>query len=157
MVGNEYLLQEMLGRGTNMLKWKTILEPVTRHCWNLCIDWNFTSTKCKGISPKLCGLGRRGGGVAWGIVACLCTKGKLWFRVGRGYCMKIWFYELSWSVKGPPLTLELSGQICNSPYCQLYNSYNISSENLVLDHLIIPKLIYSFVLITYLVDIVLIL
>ena len=36
------------------------------------------------------------------------------------------------------------------------NSF-ISSENLVLDQLIIPKLIFFFILITYLVDIVLIL
>ena len=48
-------------------------------------------------------------------------------------------------------------QICNSPYCQPYNSYNVSSKNLVLDQLIIPKLIFFFILITYLVDIVLIL
>ena len=34
------------------------------------------------------------------------------------------------------LTLSLSGQICNSPYCQLYSSYIVSSENLVLDQLI---------------------
>ena len=38
-----------------------------------------------------------------------------------------------------------------------FNSYNISSENLVLDQLIIPKLIFFFVLIINLVDIVLIL
>ena len=36
-------------------------------------------------------------------------------------------------------------------------SYNVSSENLVLNQLIIPKLIFSFILITYLVEIVLIL
>ena len=40
---------------------------------------------------------------------------------------------------------------------QPYNSYNVSSENLVLDQLIIPKLIVFFFLITCLVDIVLIL
>ena len=34
--------------------------------------------------------------------------------------------------------------------------YNVSSENLVLDQLIILKLIFFFILITYLVDIVLI-
>ena len=45
---------------------------------------------------------------------------------------------------------------CNSPYCQPYNSYVLSSENLVLDQLIIPKFIFFFILITYLVDIVLI-
>ena len=55
------------------------------------------------------------------------------------------------------LTLWLPDQICHSPYCQPYNSYNTSSENLVLDQLIIPKLIFFFILITYLVDIVLIL
>ena len=53
-------------------------------------------------------------------------------------------------------TLQLPDQICNSLYCQPYNSYNVSSENLVLDQLIIPKLIFFFILITYLFDIVLI-
>ena len=47
--------------------------------------------------------------------------------------------------------------MCLSPYCQPYNSYNVRSENLVLDQLIIPKLTFFFILITYLVDIVLIL
>ena len=45
-------------------------------------------------------------------------------------------------------------QNCNSPYCQPYNSFKVSLENLVLDQLIIPKLIFFFILITYLVDIV---
>ena len=48
-------------------------------------------------------------------------------------------------------------QIHNSPYHQPYNSYNVSSENLVLDQLIIPKEIFFFILITCLVDAVLIL
>ena len=55
------------------------------------------------------------------------------------------------------LTLLLQDQICNSPHCQPYNSYNVSSENLILDQLIIPKLIFFFILITYLVDTVLML
>ena len=55
------------------------------------------------------------------------------------------------------LTSKPPDQIFNSPHCQLYNSYNVSSENLVLDQLIIPKLIFFFILITYLVDIVLML
>ena len=55
------------------------------------------------------------------------------------------------------LTLKLPYQIWNSPYCQPYNSYNVSSEDLVLDQPVIPKLIFFFILITYLVDIVLIL
>ena len=42
-------------------------------------------------------------------------------------------------------------------YCQPYNSYNVRSENLVLNQPIIPKLIFFFILITYLVDIVMIL
>ena len=55
------------------------------------------------------------------------------------------------------LTLSLPDQVCNSPYCQPYNSYDVISENLVLDQLIIPNLIFFFILITCLVDIVLIL
>ena len=55
------------------------------------------------------------------------------------------------------LTFKLSDQICNSPYCQPSNSFDVTSENLVLDQLIIPKLIFFFILITYLVDIVLVL
>ena len=47
--------------------------------------------------------------------------------------------------------------MCNSSYCQPYNSKNVSSENLALNQLIIPKLIFFFILISYLVDIVLIL
>ena len=47
-------------------------------------------------------------------------------------------------------------QTCNSPYHQPYISYNVSSANLVLDQLIIPKLLFFFILIIYLVNIVLI-
>ena len=31
-------------------------------------------------------------------------------------------------------------KICNSPYCQPYNSYEVSAENLVLDQLIVPEI-----------------
>ena len=55
------------------------------------------------------------------------------------------------------LTLKLPDQICNSLSCQPYSSYNVNSENLVLDQLIIPKLIYFFIHITNLLDSVLIL
>ena len=55
------------------------------------------------------------------------------------------------------LTLKLPDKICNSPKCQPYNSCNVSSEKLVLDQLVIPKLIFCYILITYLVDNVLIL
>ena len=40
---------------------------------------------------------------------------------------------------GFTLTLQLPDQIFYSPYCQLHNSYDFSSENLVLDQLIIPN------------------
>ena len=33
--------------------------------------------------------------------------------------------------------------VCNSPYCQRYNSFSVSSESLILDQLIIPKMIFS--------------
>ena len=52
------------------------------------------------------------------------------------------------------LTLSLPDKISNSPYCQPYNYYNVSSENFVLDQLIIPKLIFFFILFTNIVYIV---
>ena len=55
------------------------------------------------------------------------------------------------------LTLPLPDLPSNSPYCLLYNTSDVSSENLVLDHLSIPLLIISFILITYLLEVVLIL
>ena len=45
----------------------------------------------------------------------------------------------------------------NSPYYLLYSSCGVSLEDLVLDHLMIPQLIFFFILITRLLDIVLIL
>ena len=52
------------------------------------------------------------------------------------------------------LTLQLPDQICHSPHFQPDNSCDVSSENLVLDQLIIPKLIFFFILVTYIVDLV---
>ena len=46
--------------------------------------------------------------------------------------------------------------ICNFPYYWPNNSYSVSSEKLILDQLI-PRLLFFFILITYLVDIVLVL
>ena len=60
-------------------------------------------------------------------------------------------------IKVIALTLSLPDHIFNSPYCQPYNSYNVSYENLELDQLTIPKLIFFFILIIYLVDILLLL
>ena len=54
------------------------------------------------------------------------------------------------------LYLTINPFICNSPYSQRYNYHNVSSENSVLDQLFIPKLVFFFILITYLVDIVLV-
>ena len=42
----------------------------------------------------------------------------------------------------------------NSPYYLLNSSCDVSLEDLVLDHLIIPQLIFFFILITCLLDIV---
>ena len=47
--------------------------------------------------------------------------------------------------------------ISNSPFCLPYNSYDISQENLGLDQPMISWLIFFFILLTYLLDIVLIL
>lgn len=55
------------------------------------------------------------------------------------------------------LILPLPDLSSNSPYCLLYNTSDVSSENLVLDHLSIPLLIISFILIMYLLEVVLIL
>ena len=56
------------------------------------------------------------------------------------------------------VVIFFSFKTCHSPYCQPHcDSHNVSSENLVLDQLIIPKLIFVFILITCLLDIVLIL
>ena len=44
--------------------------------------------------------------------------------------------------------------ISNSPYCLPYNLYDGILENLELDQTIIPQLIFFFILITYLFDIV---
>ena len=57
--------------------------------------------------------------------------------------------------EGPVKSLTLSStlslpwsQFSGSPYCLPYNSYDVSSESLVLDQLMIPKLIFFFIHIT---------
>ena len=47
--------------------------------------------------------------------------------------------------------------VCNSPYYLPYSSCDVSLENLVLEQLIIPSLVFFVILITCLLDIVLIL
>ena len=72
-------------------------------------------------------------------------------------CKKSCLGKLSFREINMWLNLYLPHPICNSPYCQLHKSYNVNSENLVVDQLIIPKLIFFFILITFLGDNVLIL
>ena len=55
------------------------------------------------------------------------------------------------------MVLNSHDLISNSPYCLPYSFGDVSSENLVLDQLIIPKLIFFFTLITCLLDFILIL
>ena len=50
---------------------------------------------------------------------------------------------------------NLQDLMSSSPYCLPYSSFNVSFENLVLDQSIIPQLLFFFILITCLVDIVL--
>lgn len=64
------------------------------------------------------------------------------------------FKVTSFAVQNPFHSQDL---ISNYPYCLSDNSYNVRFENLVLYHLIIPKLIFVFVFITSVLDIVLIL
>ena len=52
-----------------------------------------------------------------------------------------------------PLTLSLQ-DLSNSPYCLPYNSVNVNLENLVLDQPIFPLLIFFFIFINCLLDIV---
>ena len=55
------------------------------------------------------------------------------------------------------LTFSHLDLITNSSFCLLYNSYDISLENKALDQLIIPLQILFYILITFLLDIVLVL
>ena len=54
-------------------------------------------------------------------------------------------------------TLEPQDLISKSPYCLPNSSCNVSLENLGLNQLIMPLLIFFFILVTYMLDIVLIL
>ena len=55
------------------------------------------------------------------------------------------------------ITFHSKDLTSNSPYCLPHNTHDVSSENLVLDQLINPWLIFFFILITCLLDIVLLL
>ena len=65
--------------------------------------------------------------------------------------------ELEWiGWVGWILTLSLHDIIIYSSYCLPYHSHCVCFENLVVDQLIMPSLIFFFILITCLLDIVLI-
>ena len=64
--------------------------------------------------------------------------------------------DLGEGLEGPGSPLIL-GKKKKKKKSRPYNFYNVGFENLVLDQLIIPKLIFLFTLITCLLDIVLIL
>ena len=54
-------------------------------------------------------------------------------------------------------TFHSQDLVNNSPYCLPYNSHDVSLKNFVLDQLIILSLTFFFIVVTYLLDIVLIL
>ena len=65
--------------------------------------------------------------------------------------------DLGEGLEGPGSPLILGKKNKKKKKSRPYNFYNVGFENLVLDQLIIPKLIFLFTLITCLLDIVLIL
>ena len=72
--------------------------------------------------------------------------------------IKGWSYMFKSPLGVKELTLINSKDLIgNSPYCLPYSSCDVSLENLVLDQLLIPWLIFFFILITCLLDIVLML
>ena len=81
------------------------------------------------------------------------NKASLSSDVYRVYSAFDWFYC---RLKGPS-PFNSRDLIDNSPLCLPYNSSDVSSENFVLEQLIIPELIFHFTLVTYRLDIVFIL
>ena len=82
------------------------------------------------------------------LVTCGSERVKLFlwirFSVKTGPCSPQMISIISFvSYSAYTLTLQLSDQICNSPYYQPYNSFNFSFEKLVLDQLIIPYSLFS--------------
>ena len=65
--------------------------------------------------------------------------------------------DLGEGLEGPGSPLILGKKKKKKKKSRPYNFYNVGFENIVLDQLIIPKLIFLFTLITCLLDIVLIL
>ena len=81
---------------------------------------------------------------------CVVTKSLVLHSfVGKG--RKIQAHEILLFLR------EAVDLISYSPYCLPYNSCDFSWKNLALDQLIIPQLIFLFILLTFLLDNVLIL
>ena len=58
------------------------------------------------------------------------------------------FNNIAHKINNLWLTPSFPDFMCNSPYCLLYNSYDVTLENLVLDQVIILLLTFFFILIT---------
>ena len=94
---------------------------------------------------------------------------QLWIHMVRWSFVYLFLRSrlVSLSLSTGPYTMVINLKLCwysnsqdlisNSPYCQSYSSCDVSLENLVLDQLIIPQMIFFFILITCLLDFVLIL
>ena len=88
-------------------------------------------------------------GLNWRLTSCaeVLICGSNWLLVVISILIVLWIVSLCASKTNglnpnrtwKQLTLPLSRiLINNSPYCLSYNSYDVSSDNLVLDQLIIP-------------------
>ena len=87
--------------------------------------------------------------VRWSFVYLFLRSRLVSLSLSTGPYTMVTKLKLYWSFNSQDL-------ISNSPYCQPYSSCDVSLENLVLDQLIIPQLIFFFILITCLLDFVLI-
>ena len=70
---------------------------------------------------------------------------------------KLSYLEMKVAYVMPLKPFHSQDLITLSPYCLQYNLCGVRWENLVLDQLIIPKSVFFFFLITFLLDIVLVL
>ena len=81
---------------------------------------------------------------------------KLEINLGVFFLFKQFWKDCSSSFVHHSEPFHSQDLISNSPFRLLYNSYDVSSDNLLLDQLLIPLLTFVFFLITCLLDIVLI-
>ena len=96
-----------------------------------------------------------------GSIPCLKKKKKkLLSQPENGfnwYYLTNLFNKIAHKINNLWLTPSFPDFMCNSPYCLLYNSCDVTLENLVLDQEIILLLTFFFILITWTLDFVLIL